>query len=116
MPPEVIPREDCAQHGSMGRAWPRFDHRFEFDSRVDGTPSALERQGLAMTSSSRSVEREPGGRPPVIHVVDDDPGFRAAIGDLLRACDYRVELYASATDLLEKPLGDEPACILPDVQ
>src|SRR5205807_3996077 len=53
-------------------------------------------RGLAMTSSSRSVEREPGGRPPVIHVVDDDPGFRTAIGDLLRACDYRVELYASA--------------------
>jgi len=69
-----------------------------------------------MTSSSRSVEREPGGRPPVIHVVDDDPGFRTAIGDLLRACDYRVELHASATDLLEKPLGDEPACILLDVQ
>jgi FixJ family two-component response regulator len=69
-----------------------------------------------MASSSRPAQGDPGGRPAVIHVVDDDPGFRTAIGDLLRACDYRVELHASATDLLEKPPGDEPACILLDVQ
>jgi FixJ family two-component response regulator len=49
-------------------------------------------------------------------VVDDDAAFRTAIGDLLRACDYRVELHASAADLLERPPGDEPACILLDVQ
>jgi FixJ family two-component response regulator len=49
-------------------------------------------------------------------VVDDDPGFRTAVGDLLSACDYRVALHESATDLLEKPPGDEPACILLDVQ
>ncbi len=69
-----------------------------------------------MASSSRPVQREPGVRPPLVHVVDDDPGFRTAIGDLLRACDYRVELHESATDLLEMPPGDEPACILLDVQ
>ncbi len=27
---------------------------------------------------------------PVIHVVDDDASFRTAIGDLLKACGYRV--------------------------
>ena len=66
--------------------------------------------------SSRPVPCDAGPRPPIIHVVDDDPGFRTAIGDLLRACDYRVELHESATGLLEKPPGDEPACILLDVQ
>src|SRR5262245_21377994 len=63
-------------------------------------------RGSTMASATRPVQCEPAARPPVIHVVDDDPGFRAAIGDLLRACDYRVELHASATDLLEKPPGD----------
>ena len=66
--------------------------------------------------SSRPVQCDPAPRPAVIHVVDDDPRFRTAIGDLLRACDYRVELHDSAIDLLEKPPGDEPACILLDVQ
>jgi len=69
-----------------------------------------------MASSSRPVQRESGAQPPLIHVVDDDPAFLTAIGDLLRACDYRVKLHESATDLLEKPLGDEPACILLDVR
>ena len=64
-----------------------------------------------MASFSRPVQCDPAPQPAVIHVVDDDPGFRSAIGDLLRACDYRVELHESATGLLEKPPGDEPACI-----
>jgi FixJ family two-component response regulator len=69
-----------------------------------------------MASFSRPVDRTSSPRPPVIHIVDDDAAFRTAIGELLRACDYRVELHASATDLLANPPGGEPACILLDVQ
>jgi FixJ family two-component response regulator len=69
-----------------------------------------------MAILSQPVELNGQDRSPVIHVVDDDPAFRTAIGDLLRACDYRVDLHASATDLLEKPPGDACACILLDVQ
>jgi FixJ family two-component response regulator len=57
-----------------------------------------------------------GSPSPTIHIVDDDASFRAAIGDLLCACDYRVALYESAISLLEQPPLDEPACILLDVQ
>ena len=53
---------------------------------------------------------------PIIHVVDDDPSFRAAIAELLNACGYQVALHSSAMQLLEAPLGSEPACILLDVQ
>ena len=56
------------------------------------------------------------GASPIIHVVDDDPSFRAAIGELLNACGYEVALHSSAMQLLATPLGDEPACILLDVQ
>jgi FixJ family two-component response regulator len=56
-------------------------------------------------------------RSPTIHVVDDDASFRRAMGDLLSACDYRVALYESATQLLRAPPPSaEPACILLDVQ
>jgi FixJ family two-component response regulator len=54
--------------------------------------------------------------PPLIHVVDDDPSFRAAIGELLNACGYRVALHSSAMHLLATRFGSEPACILLDVQ
>jgi RNA polymerase sigma factor (sigma-70 family) len=53
---------------------------------------------------------------PIIHIVDDDASFRQAIGDLLSACGYRVSLSESAKHLLELPPGDEPSCILLDVQ
>jgi RNA polymerase sigma factor (sigma-70 family) len=53
---------------------------------------------------------------PLIHVVDDDPSFRAAIAELLRACGYQVALHGSAMELLATPLGSAPACILLDVQ
>jgi FixJ family two-component response regulator len=53
---------------------------------------------------------------PIIHIVDDDPSFRSAVAELLTAFDYRVALYDSATQLLEKPLAEEPGCILLDLQ
>lgn len=51
-----------------------------------------------------------------IHVVDDDAAFRAATGELLAACGYRIVLYESAVQLLKASLGKDPACILLDVQ
>jgi FixJ family two-component response regulator len=53
---------------------------------------------------------------PVIHVVDDDASFRRAIARLLKACGYQIALYESARQLLEKPPGMEPGCILLDVR
>jgi RNA polymerase sigma factor (sigma-70 family) len=53
---------------------------------------------------------------PLIHVVDDDPSFGAAIAELLKACGYQVALHGSAMQLLATRLGSEPACILLDVQ
>lgn len=52
---------------------------------------------------------------PIIHIIDDDASFRTAIGDLLRACDYRVAHYESAADFLGRNPSDEAACILLDV-
>lgn len=53
---------------------------------------------------------------PIVHVVDDDPSFRTAIADLLSASGYRVALYESAMQLLERSPGDDLACILLDVR
>jgi RNA polymerase sigma factor (sigma-70 family) len=52
----------------------------------------------------------------MIHIVDDDVSFRTAVGELLIASGYRVSLYGSAQDFLNKPTTDEPSCVLLDVQ
>jgi FixJ family two-component response regulator len=53
---------------------------------------------------------------PLIHIVDDDAAYRAAVARLLEASGYRVALYASAAQLLETPPTVEAGCILLDVQ
>jgi FixJ family two-component response regulator len=53
---------------------------------------------------------------PVIRVVDDDQGFRTAIGRLLRAAGYEVREYASAGALLMADEEQTPGCVLLDMK
>jgi FixJ family two-component response regulator len=55
--------------------------------------------------------------PGLIHVVDDDALFRAAIERRLRLAGYEVATYASAEQLLDHlPSVERPGCLLLDVQ
>jgi FixJ family two-component response regulator len=51
-----------------------------------------------------------------VHIVDDDLAVRESLGDLLHSMDYRVALYASASDFLKVELPDVPACLVLDVR
>ncbi|KYH01805.1 response regulator [Bradyrhizobium sp. DOA1] len=53
---------------------------------------------------------------PAIYVVDDDPSVRAALGELLVVCGYRVIMCETAQQLIDHPLQDEMGCILLDLQ
>jgi FixJ family two-component response regulator len=54
--------------------------------------------------------------PAVVHVVDDEPSIRKAVGRLLRAAGYDVALYESAEQLLDRvPEQSESGCILLDM-
>jgi len=53
----------------------------------------------------------------VVHVVDDDASFRAAIERRLKKAGYEVTTYASAQHLLDRlPNESGPGCILLDVR
>ncbi|MGF1563628.1 MAG: response regulator FixJ [Geminicoccaceae bacterium] len=51
-----------------------------------------------------------------IFVVDDDEAVRESLGMLLEACDYYVELFASAREFLERVQADRTGCLLLDVR
>jgi len=56
------------------------------------------------------------GTRPLVHLVDDDPAIRRALGRLLEAVGYEVESFASAEEYLARSRGDDPAaCLLLDV-
>jgi len=55
-------------------------------------------------------------RPPIIHVVDDDDSFRRAVSRLLEAAGFAVAAHASAAEFLLAGPGEEPGCVLLDVE
>ena len=53
---------------------------------------------------------------PTIHVVDDEPAVRKAVGRLLRAAGYDVSVYESAKQLIDQlPENQKSGCILLDM-
>ena len=78
--------------------------------RRGGLP--LHREGRAR----RSRMTDPGLPAPLIHVVDDDADFQAAVSRLLRAAGYEVRCYASAGEFLVAAFDDRPGCVLLDVR
>jgi two-component system, LuxR family, response regulator FixJ len=53
---------------------------------------------------------------PVVHLVDDDPSFLNAMSRLLRAEQFQVQAYSSATDFLARRPRDTPGCAVVDLQ
>jgi RNA polymerase sigma factor (sigma-70 family) len=53
---------------------------------------------------------------PVIHVVDDDDSFRAALTRLLQAAGYEVRCYPSAGEFLLARSTAAPGCLVLDVR
>jgi FixJ family two-component response regulator len=52
----------------------------------------------------------------MISIVDDDEGFRVALGDLVRSLGYKSKVFRSAEEFLESSHLDRTACLISDVQ
>jgi two-component system response regulator FixJ len=52
---------------------------------------------------------------PIVHVVDDDASFLAAISRLLRVNGFSVKTYSSAHEFLVQRDADAPGCVLADL-
>jgi FixJ family two-component response regulator len=53
---------------------------------------------------------------PVIFIVDDDPGVRAATQRVLKSVGLRSEGFATAQEFLQRPPSDGPSCLILDVR
>lgn len=51
----------------------------------------------------------------IVHIVEDDPGMREALEDLLISRGLRVRAFATAEDYLLAPRPDVPSCLLLDL-
>ena len=60
--------------------------------------------------------KESSGLEPTVFVVDDDPSMRAALTNLFRSTDLRVEVFGSATEFLQTNLPDITSCLVLDIR
>lgn len=55
-------------------------------------------------------------KTPVIAIVDDDEGVRTSLASLVRSIGYEAQAYESGMDFLRRAPGEDPACMIADVQ
>jgi FixJ family two-component response regulator len=53
---------------------------------------------------------------PIVYVIDDDAGIRAALGRLFRSVGLRAELFTSADEFLQSKPPRVPSCLVLDVR
>ena len=53
---------------------------------------------------------------PIVFVVDDDPSMRVALSNLFRSMDLGVEVFGSASELLQTKLPDVVSCLVLDIR
>jgi FixJ family two-component response regulator len=63
-----------------------------------------------------SNQTQPVAAPSIVHVVDDDRDVRDALCSLFRSVGLRVELFASARELLQGELPAMPSCLVLDIR
>jgi len=68
----------------------------------------------ARVNSRRDVDRH-ADAVAVIHVVDDDPSFLAAVSRLLRASGFAVKTFPSATEFLSCLSAETHGCLIADL-
>ena len=54
--------------------------------------------------------------PGTVVVVDDDPGVREGLGNLLRSVGLQVRLYGSVPEFKKAGRPDGPTCLVLDVR
>jgi FixJ family two-component response regulator len=60
--------------------------------------------------------RQGSSKESIVYIVDDDPIVRGAISSLLMSVGQQVQLFESATDLLQSSLPAIPSCMVLDIR
>jgi FixJ family two-component response regulator len=69
-----------------------------------------------MTGRKVPSERADFSKDSIVFIVDDDPIVRGAISSLLMSVGQQVQLFESATDLLQASLPAIPGCLVLDIR
>ena len=69
-----------------------------------------------MTGRKPPSKRGDSSEDSIVFVVDDDPIVRGAISSLLLSVGRQIQLFESATNLLQTSLPEVPSCLVLDIR
>ena len=69
-----------------------------------------------MTERPKSSHVSASAREPIVVIIDDDASMRRALGNLFQSVGLEVELFGSASELLQTKLPDVASCLVLDVR
>ena len=69
-----------------------------------------------MTERAKSSHGSASTKEPIVFVVEDDASVRRALTNLFQSVGLEVELFGSASEMLENKLPDVASCLVLDVR
>jgi len=69
-----------------------------------------------MTERPKSTPGTTGAREPIVLVVEDDASIRRALSNLFQSVGLEVELFGSASEMLQSKIPDVACCLVLDVR
>ena len=69
-----------------------------------------------MTERPNSSREPAGAKEPIVFVVEDDESVRRALTNLFQSVGLKVQLFGSASEMLENKLPDVASCLVLDVR
>jgi FixJ family two-component response regulator len=69
-----------------------------------------------VTERPKSSHEPVSAKEPVVFVVEDDPSIRRALTNLFQSVGLEVEVFGSASEMLQSKLPDVASCLVLDVR
>jgi FixJ family two-component response regulator len=69
-----------------------------------------------MTEHPKSSHEPAGVKEPVVVVIDDDISVRRALSNLFQSVGLKVEVFASASEMLHSKIPDVASCLVLDIR
>ncbi|MGB6395876.1 MAG: response regulator transcription factor [Bradyrhizobium sp.] len=69
-----------------------------------------------MTERPKPSHQPAGAREPLVFIVEDDESIRRALNNLFQSVGLEVELFGSASEMLQSKLPDVASCLVLDIR
>jgi len=69
-----------------------------------------------VTERAKSSHEPASAKEPIVFVIDDDASMRRALANLFQSVGLRVEVFGSASEMLQSKLPDVASCLVLDIR